>query len=180
MLAFETERLAGRPLAPGDEALYCELYTDAETMLFIGAPLSRARALHSFSVTLRANARRPPTRLCLALVEKSTQQPVGICAIHHLDVRQRRVEAGIILRSAARARGYSKEGLGALITEVFAQLPVDEVRVQISADHLVVERLVRSLGFTQYGVAAADDERAARTLWSADRRSWAAGTTKAN
>ena len=45
--AFETDRLRMRPLRADDEALFLDLYTDAETMRYIGEPLSLERAKRS-------------------------------------------------------------------------------------------------------------------------------------
>ena len=47
-----------RLLSADDEPLYRSIYSDAETMRYVGAPLSDAEAAASFRAALRGNDRR--------------------------------------------------------------------------------------------------------------------------
>lgn len=168
---FETLRLCVKPLAPDDAALYCDLYTDSQTMQFIGPPLSRARAMRVFRKYLRS-APSPDKPLLCAIIEKATRQGVGICAIQRLDERNRRAEVGIMLKPACHARGFAKEGLAALLGEAFAILPVDEIEARVAAEHAVVERLVVSVGFARRDQGGTGDEPSATHFWFVCRHSW--------
>jgi RimJ/RimL family protein N-acetyltransferase len=168
---FSSMRLRMRPMTTMDEALYCELFTDARTMRYIGAPLSPERARRSFRGYIRSEL-SPVNRVFIAIVEKITARPLGILTIQQLDERRRRVEAGIMLKRLAHARGYAREALAALVARAFAVLPIDEVWVGFAADHRVVERLVVSVGFERsYNAAAREDARGSN-IWSATRDSW--------
>lgn len=192
---IETARLRMRPIASGDAGLYEHLYTDAETMLFIGAPLSRERAAKSFRSALAGMQRQPIEQLFLTVEEKATRTAVGICSLLNFDAERRSVQAGVMFVASARAKGYSKEGFVELIQQVFAHLPVDELWVQFAADHIAVQRAVLSVGFARRKDAARQDgapsgepdngtrnepgngptERSARrctTVWSVHRASW--------
>lgn len=175
MNGFDTQRLHIRPLSESDEPLYCGLYTDAETMRFIGPPLTLLCATRSFHAALRLTRRQPAKRLFFTLVHKTTLQTVGICSVQGIDASQRRAEAGIIIAPASRAHGFAAEGLSALVTRAFDVLPIDEVWVQIALDHAIVERLVISVGFSQGGEIAPTHERKAQRIWSAFRQSWLSG-----
>jgi RimJ/RimL family protein N-acetyltransferase len=171
VFGFETPRLRVRPLAPDDAALYSDLYTDAQTMRFIGPPLSVERAtrlLHQYLQSSPA-ADQP---LLLAIVEKQTGRGLGICSIQQLDERNRRAEVGIMLKSAVHARGFGKEGLAALVREAFAIFPVDEIGVRVAADHSVVERLLVSVGFARRTGSGTGGEPHATHFWSVCRDSW--------
>ena len=154
---IETERLRMRPIVAADAALYEHLYTDAETMRFIGEPLSPERAARSFRSALAGMQRRPIERLFLTVVEKASQTDVGICSLQNFDAVERSVQAGVMFIEAARAKGYSKEGFTGLIQQVFAHLPVDELWVQFAADHMAVQRAVLSVGFVRRREAAEQD-----------------------
>jgi hypothetical protein len=52
---FETPRLRMHALAASDQALFCELFTDKETMRFVGRPLEPVRAAASFRTALRSH-----------------------------------------------------------------------------------------------------------------------------
>jgi len=91
---IETDRLMMRPLSEDDATFYCDLYGDPHAMHFVGPPLSRERAERSFRIVLASRVRRPVVRLSLAIVEKASQQAIGIGGYRDFDARRRRVEAG--------------------------------------------------------------------------------------
>jgi RimJ/RimL family protein N-acetyltransferase len=170
----ETARLRMRPLSSGDAALYAHLYTDAETMRFIGTPLSPERAVSSFRKALAGMDRSPIERLFLTVVEKASNTDVGICTLQNLDAQRCSVQAGVMFVAGARARGYSKEGFIGLIQQVFAQLTVDELWVQFATDHVAVQRAVISVGFVRCPVVAPEDGSEQRSVWSVRRDTWRA------
>ena len=145
---FDTPRLHIRPLAAADQQLYAELYSDPETMRYIGAPLTRQRAERSFRKLLGSDP-SSAAGLVLAIVERATGHAIGLCSVQNIDLSSSTAEAGIILRAQARSRGYSREGLGAVVEHAFRTLQLREVWVQISADYAIVRRLVASVGFTR-------------------------------
>lgn len=181
----ETARLRMRPIVAADAALYEHLYTDAETMRFIGAPLAPDRAAKSFRVALAGMRRQPIERLFLTVVEKSSQTDVGICSLQNFDAVSRSVQAGVMLIESARAKGYAKEAFTGLIQQVFVHLPVDELWVQFATDHVAVQRGVLSVGFARRNKAAGRDGACQRNgqedgqgnAWSVHRESWSPPST---
>jgi RimJ/RimL family protein N-acetyltransferase len=173
--AFETSRLCLRPLAAQDQALFCDLYTDAETMRFIGEPLTPERAARSFRKAVAAWADRPLERAFLSVLEKVTQRALGICAIVQFDAHLSRAEVGIMLKSEARSRGLAREGLGGLVKQTFRMFPVAAIWVECSAGNPVVERMVSSIGFERdEGLASGP---LAKRIWSIHRTSWRSTAT---
>ena len=167
-LHFETARLRVRPLAESDRELYCALYTDPETMRFIGSPLGSEPAIRSFAKALCAPHRTPVRDLFFTVIERRSNRPIGLCSLQHLDLHDRSVEAGMILRADVRARGYAREGLAALVARAFAVFEIDEVWVQASANHAIAQRLVIGVGFTRDDDASAD-RGGARQVWRISR-----------
>lgn len=159
----ETARLRMRPIESGHAALFEHLYTDPDTMRFIGTPLSPARARKNFRAALAGMQRQPIEQLFLTVEEKATQTDAGICSLLDFDARRRSVQAGVMFVAAARARGYSKECFIGLIQQVFAHLPVDELWVQFAADHIAVQRAVLSVGFVRR--KDADRQHGTRAEW---------------
>lgn len=80
---ISTSRLLIRPLTESDLQLYLDLYTNAETMVFVGEPLPQEKAINSFQSALRINAKTPFKRLFLAIVEQG--RCAGLCAINQWD-----------------------------------------------------------------------------------------------
>ena len=170
---FATARLQMRAMTNDDATLYCDMFSDERTMRFIAPALSPQRALRSFRKYMNSE-RSARGRVFIAIIEQASARPVGICTIQQLDERRRRVEAGIMLKRRAQARGYAREGLVAVVTRAFDILPIDTVWVQFAANHAVVERLVVSVGFTRCGTAAAGTLPVEYTTWTAARAAWAA------
>ena len=158
-----------RPVVASDVALYCDLYGDPDTMRFVGPPLSRERALRCFRQVLASLDRDPPERVLLVIVEKASGQCIGIGAFQDFDRERRRVEAGMMLGSGARGRGFGKEGLRALVTYAFEKFAVDEVWIQHAAEHGDARRVPVSLG-----LAHNTNHQSGRFIWSARRHSWPA------
>jgi RimJ/RimL family protein N-acetyltransferase len=169
--AFSTARLTHRLLSADDEALFCHLYTDAETMRFIAPPLSLERAQRAFRSAVRLTHKASTDRLFYALIT-ADGQPVGISSLLQIDLPNRRLEAGILILAAHRARGFAREGLQGLLIHAFATFPIDEVWVQIAVDHTVVEKLVMSVGLVRGAEVAADADHFATRIWSAQRTRW--------
>ena len=179
VFAVETERLRMRPIVAADASLFEHLYTDAQTMRFIGEPLAPERAARSFRNALAGMQREPVERLFLTVVEKATRTDVGICSLQNFDARERSVQAGVMFIEAARAKGYSKEGFTGLIQQVFAHLPVDELWVQFATDHMAVQRAVLSVGFARRRRTGQDgacqrngQDDGQGNAWSVRRESW--------
>jgi ribosomal-protein-alanine N-acetyltransferase len=169
---IETDRLMMRPVSEDDATFYCDLYGDPHAMHFVGPPLSRERAERSFRVVLASRDRRPLVRVFMAIVEKASQQVIGIGGYQDFDARRRSVEAGMILKPESWGRGFGKEGLGALVTHAFAVFPVDEVWIQYAAENPNARGVRVNLGFSHGTDAAASDERPGQCFWSAYRQSW--------
>lgn len=170
----ETARLRMRPISAADEPLYTRLYTDEETMRFIGATLSAERAAKSFRSALAGMERSPIERLFLTVTEKDSMLDVGICSLQNCDSQRRSVQAGIMFIPAVRAHGYSKEAFAGLIPRVFAELPVDELWVQFAAEHVAVQRAVISVGFTRCREAGLEAGPRQHSVWSVRRDTWVA------
>lgn len=170
--AFATERLVHRLLESADEAVFCELYTDAETMRFIGPPLSPERAARAFRRALTLSHRPQSARRFFAMLDRQTAHYVGIGSLQQIDLVQRRAEAGLLITTPCRAQGYATEALRGLISHAFATYGLDEVWVQIAVVHTVVEKLVIGVGLDRGAEVAADADHFATRIWSIRRDAW--------
>jgi len=169
---FETARLFLRPLQEGDEALYYSLYTDPETMRFIAPPLSAEQASSRFRKIVARQREPSIDGRYLAMIEKATRQPIGICGTSHLDAQAQRLEVGMVLLREGRNRGVAKEVLAALMKRIFAASSIDEIEVKFSAENRAAEQLVISLGFAPCADAAREPGLLSECRWSVYRSSW--------
>jgi RimJ/RimL family protein N-acetyltransferase len=165
-----------RRLGESDEALYCGLYTDAETMRFICPPLSRERAARNFRKVL-ARSLQPSGPKYFAMLDKASQRSIGLCAIQQPDAEMQRIEVGMMLKCEARAQGYATEALAALVTEAFLAFPIERVWVQYSPEHPAAERLTVSVGFTLCALADIREKRKANRVGIVERSFWLSNNT---
>ena len=172
MFDIDTDRLDIRPLSECDETLYCELFTDADTMRYIGPPMSPDRAARSFRIAVALTRRRPARRLFFTVAMRSAQRKIGICSLQQIDPIQRRAEVGVVLKSFARAQGVAREILRALVEQALTSLPVDEIWLQYSQDHQLAERLFIAAGLSRRPDPAAYGEGPDKRVWAAHRQSW--------
>lgn len=168
----ETERLCLRPLAAGDEALFHALYTDQETMRHIGPVLSVGQAADAFRSILARMQRRPPGCVYLAMLDRTSQQSLGICGVPRFDASAFGLEVGLVLAGPARSRGIAREGLAALVDRIFNASFVDEIRVQFSGENLAAQRLVVAVGFKACDEVPSKQELSSERHWSVQRSCW--------
>jgi len=167
-LTFDTARLHVRPLCDTDGELFSRLFCDADIMRFIGPPFTPERAAEKFRSTV--DAAGPSTTL--TAIERTTGHAIGICSLHATDQAPHLAETGMMVLPQFQKRGYVKECLTALVTQAFARLPVDEIRVRIAVAHPVAHRVAASIGFRRRSDLDAEAGRPDLHVWSISRGSW--------
>jgi len=147
-LCFETSSLQIRPLREGDRDLCRQLFTDAETMKFLGGPLSERVANSRFRSMLRANARQPVRNLYMSVDSKADCVPVGLCSAVRIDPRIGRAELGLMMAASNRSKGVGREALHGLITAVLQEFSLKELQVHYHAENAAAKRLLTLSGFS--------------------------------
>ncbi len=163
-----------RRLCEDDEALYCGLYTNADTMRFICAPFFPARATRIFGNIIARSRLSPVGPVYFALLDKATQSAVGLCVIQKPDAEMSRAEVGMMLKSEARGQGYASEAIAALVGTAFSTLPIDTVWVQYHPANTAAERLFIGLGFLPAADVAIGDVHHAQRTRAMLRSAWGA------
>jgi RimJ/RimL family protein N-acetyltransferase len=173
-LQFTSQRLILRSLRECDEELYCQLFCDPDTMRYIGPVWTRAEAARAFRSALEAMRATPPGGLFLVLTLKADERPVGLCTLQNFEPGGR-AELGMMLVPSGRASRVATEALIAVLTQVFATLPLDEVWVRFAIDHQAATRTAVSGGLVRHAQARPEDLAAKLWRWSAYRGSWRPG-----
>ena len=142
-----THRALIRPLTGDDEALFCRLFSDRQTMQFISSTVTVPNSARDFAAALRAANRHPPRELFFAITERLTDQTIGICSIQRIDLANKRAEIGVILQPASQGRGFGKEIILALTKSALRTLPINEIWAQYDARNEAAAALFASSGF---------------------------------
>lgn len=169
---IQSERLSMRSLTSADEAFYCSLYEDAQVMRHVGAPLAHQEALEGFRQCLDGMSKAAFERRIVVLLDRASQQPIGISSIRLLRGARGHAEVGTLLKPDIQDKGFALECSTALITQAFTRPQVATLVAHSSEGNTAVERLLTELGFTRGHTRAARDDQPARTSWTIDRDTW--------
>jgi RimJ/RimL family protein N-acetyltransferase len=173
----DTRRLRLRPLAEGDEALFHALYTDPETMRFIGAPLSLAEATSRFRAIIQRQGDSVFETRFLAIVAKNDWEPMGICGMSHYDPTTMQLEVGVMLLPEGRGQGVAREAMAALVRRIFDEQLVHQVCIRFLVGNAAMRSLAFRLGFGPDGAATGQGQDSTICRWSIRHSSWHAGDT---
>jgi RimJ/RimL family protein N-acetyltransferase len=168
----ESERLTMRSLSSADEALYCDLYMNADVMRYVGAPLSRQDALDGFKKSLELMSNPEFNRRVVVLIDRASKQPIGISSLRMLDGKKGRAEVGTLLKPGAHEKGFAQECSTALITQAFTRPQVKELVAYSVKDNAAIEGLLKDLGFERGGAVRSSAGRPPRVRWTIGRNEW--------
>lgn len=163
-----------RPLVEGDEPLFQALYTDAQTMRFVGGPWTPAEAAKRFRAILCRQGKPTPADRFLVIEGESSPTPMGICGSSHYDRASMRVEVGVMLLPLGRRAGAGRGALVALVDHLFEEQLVVEVYARIAAGHSAAQNLVKRAGFLPDMVARDGEQDVGERQWSVHRSTWRA------
>ena len=164
-----TFRLHLRPLAQGDERLYCSLYTGAEVMRHVSTPLTPEAAERAFRAVLRQLAAEPPQSRYWILAPREGGADLGLMAWVPDRDDTGSAEVGLLLVVPAQCRGYAAEAIAVLADEVFAVPPLQRLWTRHASDNAAATGLMRKLGFQRME----DTTGPAPVRWQLQRQVWA-------
>jgi len=145
MFLLETERLLIRPWQPADRPAFTSFTEDPEVMRYVhgGLPYSESEIDEFLARQSRQLAEHD---VCMgALVEKSTDRPVGVCGIQPLGTTGD-LEIGWWLARDVWGRGYATEGGAAAMRHVLETLARPRVVAIIDPGNDPSVRVVKRLG----------------------------------
>ncbi|WP_170235888.1 GNAT family N-acetyltransferase [Colwellia demingiae] len=171
MHSFTTERLLIRPLAVQDKALYLSLYCNAKIMKNIGEPLSLESAQKAFHNTLKAMDKTMPKVLTWAIVNKITNETIGIQALSESSQDDFKIaEIGIMLSTKANGKQFPEEAMGALMEYGFHHLLLMRINAVYACKNLATKRFVNKLGFRFNNQPQGDEDNNEYQYF--DQRQW--------
>lgn len=147
-------RLHLRPLTAADADLYCALYTDAELMRQVTAPLTEAAARRAFAAALAAQIAQHAAGAYWVLVERMERVEIGLLGLVGR-VGSDTAEVGALILPDWQSRGYAAEAISALADYAFATLLLNQLDTRHAAGNRAATGLMDKLGFVLTSTAAA-------------------------
>jgi RimJ/RimL family protein N-acetyltransferase len=170
---IQSDRLTMRSLASEDEDFYCSLYTDAEVMRFAGAALSREVAAEGFRKSIGRMGQSSFERRVVLLIDRTTQEPIGISSVRLLRGKPGRAEVGTLLKPGKHDKGFAQECSTALISQAFTRSQIHELVAYSVPGNAAVESLLVGLGFSREKSVPSRDGYPERVSWTISRGEWA-------
>ena len=150
---FQAGRLDLRPLEDADRPLYISLYTDADVMCHVGAPLSTEAASRAFEAVRRQMRRDPPQAWYWVACVRGSGRDAGLLALM-FDPGRGSAEFGMLMFPWAQGRGHATEAVAALVAHAFADpgAPgqgggVSRLHTRHARGHPAGPRVMERLGF---------------------------------
>lgn len=146
MHPIHTARLFLRPLAAGDEDLYCRLYADPVVMRHIAPVLLHDAALCGFRSALQQQGAK---RLSWIITERGTGIEHGLLGVV-ADGAQ--AEIGVMLFEDSQARGIACEAIPAVAAELFRAPALARLWTRHATANDAAAALMRHLAFEPWAV----------------------------
>ena len=155
-VVFETPRLFGRRLEPGDHAAMLAVYGDADGMRFVGdgRPLT-AEECERWMVVTVDNYRQRGYGM-FALVERASGAVVGFCGLVH-PRQQVEAELKYAFLPSAWGRGLATEAATGLLAYAEAGLGLASVMATVDPEHVASQRVLAKAGMERGALRDNDD-----------------------
>jgi RimJ/RimL family protein N-acetyltransferase len=153
MVIVETNRLVLRELVPGDAGRMFDIYSDPETMAFMG-PAHGSVAEEAENIARHAEHyyRRKGYGLW-AIVAKESGEIIGRCGLLRFELRSgEETEISYLLARPHWGNGYATEAAGAVMRFAFGTLQFDRLFALIQPGNGSSVRVAERLAFHKAGV----------------------------
>jgi len=161
---IQTQRMQLRPLAAADEDFYVQLFTDPVTLARIAPPQTPEQARGGFRTWLARDWRQHPLWV---MVRREDQARLGVVGLDTLDGVP---EIGVVCPPSAHGQGYGPEAAFAMLAHAFGVMGFERIEGRHVAEHPVVDRRMRELGFLPGPAGAPPHPR----RWVLTRERWQA------
>ena len=159
---IETRRMRLQPLAPVHEDFYVQLFTDPVTLARIAPPQTPEQARAGFRTWLGRDPRRHPLWV---MERRDDGARLGVVGLDTLDGVP---EIGVVCPPSAHGQGYGPEAAFAMLAHAFGAMGFARIEGRHVAEHPVVDRRMRELGFLPGPAGAPPHPR----RWVLTRERW--------
>ena len=146
-MKLETDRLLLRPVRATDAPEIFAYRSDAHTNKYQGWIPKKLEEVVPFIANTAEFPNEPESWFQLAIWTKSNEELVGDLGLHFFDAEHRQVEVGCTLSKQHHKKGYAREALTAVLSQVFNIWKKHRVITSIDPANTPSIRLVQHLGF---------------------------------
>lgn len=171
-MEFETQQVIGRKITANDKNLYAKIYGDIETMKYIGKPLSNADVERTWEVSLKQEKMSPIVRRTWALVEKTSNNNIGIAAFGLEKDQDKVATIGCMFIVGAQGKGYATEVLRKVTELAFKKYQINKLISYSMFTNIASYKLMTKLGYQYDKVTKNSNLVASGYYWYLTKRLW--------
>jgi ribosomal-protein-alanine N-acetyltransferase len=118
-------------------------------------PISRREAAEKVTWMLGNHEQNSPGRLvhlCLAIIDKDTQEFIGWCGLDHLDRTKSNPVLFYLLKASYWGRGLATEAVRALLGYAFGELDLVRIDSAAAVENIASRRVMEKIGMRYLGL----------------------------
>lgn len=150
IVSLNTARSILIPLSKADTDFYEHLYTDDFLTQNVGGALQPDAALRAFELSLKQIDAPVFKRFTWLVVDKFSQDKIGICALVSSLREDNSADIGAILCKKYHGKGFATEILKELMTYGFVRLRLNSITGYSMLENVISSKLMKSLGYDFY------------------------------
>lgn len=150
-MQIETPRLILRPISENDWQLFKLLHQSGEVIKYVSDPLTESVISERFNSRLGEWKKRANQWLTLTIIEKATENKIGVTGFYPEWEPYQQAELGFLLDPEFQGKGYGKESTIAVIEYAFNQCNFHKVTATVTEGNEPSFNLLKALGFTHEG-----------------------------
>lgn len=148
---LETARLILRPLTEADRVFFSQLQQHPDVMRYVSDPLSADAINEKFNSRLPAWTKHSSHKLCLMIIDKHRNTPIGITGFMPEWEPYQQAEVGFLLHPNEQGKGYGKESLQAVLQFAFDDCLFHKIKATVTEGNIASASLLERVGFIQEG-----------------------------
>lgn len=144
MLALHTEQLYFRTMVESDWPLFLRLHSEPQTMQFVFGEIAEEQVRKGFDHRLPAWTPQSEHWLCLVVVDKASEQELGVSGFRILSPGH--AEVGTLLLPEFQGKGFGTESRRAII-DYAAAIGLDSLESTVTDGNIASCKVLEKCGF---------------------------------
>lgn len=150
-MKIETERLILQPICKNDWELFEELHKSNEVIKYVNDPFKDSEIKERFNSRLGKWDKTSNHWLALTILEKETNNKLGITGFYPEWEPYKQAELGFLLLPKYQGKGFGKESTAAVLEYAFNECHFHKVIATVTEGNLPSFALLKNLKFIHEG-----------------------------
>ncbi|QZA76628.1 GNAT family N-acetyltransferase [Deefgea tanakiae] len=148
---IETARLILKSITEADRGFFSQLHQHPDVMRYVSDTLSADTINEKFNSRLTAWTKHSSHWLCLIMIDKRRNMPIGVTGFIPEWEPYQQAEVGFLLHPDEQGKGYGKESLQAVLKFAFNDCLFHKIKATVTEGNIASASLLEQAGFIQEG-----------------------------